>query len=158
MADACYLTTESAFAQLPSKEQLRPALPLGYNYDLAAPEAIMRRASVKDGHLVFPDGMSYQLLVLPPGRTMTVPLLSKLKELVTAGATLVGPPPTNSPSLAGFPECDAQVKQLAGELWGGCDGKNVTRRACGKGQIIWGESLDQVFASKGLAPDFLVLT
>ena len=102
VADACYLTTESAFAQLPSKEQLRPALPLGYNYDLAAPEAMMRRASVKDGRLVFPDGMSYQLLVLPPGQTMTVPLLTKLKELVIAGATLVGRPRPTLRASPGF--------------------------------------------------------
>ena len=74
--------------------------------------------SVKDGRLVLPDGMSYRLLVLPAVETMTPELLRKIKELVAAGATVVGPPPVKSPSLSDYPECDQEVQRLAAELWG----------------------------------------
>ena len=47
--------------------------------------------TVRDGRLVLPDGMSYRLLVLPESATMTPALLGKIKELVEAGATVVGP-------------------------------------------------------------------
>ena len=47
--------------------------------------------------------MSYRLLVLPRRQTMTPQLLAKIEELVEAGATVVGPRPVKSPSLAGYP-------------------------------------------------------
>ena len=54
-------------------------------------EVVLTRMSVKDGRLVLPDGMSYRVLVLPDVETMTPALLGKVKELVEAGATVVGP-------------------------------------------------------------------
>ena len=54
--------------------------------------------TVRDGRLVLPDGMSYRLLVLPESATMTPALLGKIKELVEAGATVVGPRPTGRPA------------------------------------------------------------
>ena len=74
--------------------------------------------SVKDGRIVLPDGMSYRVLVLPQVETMTPRLLRKIRELVEAGATVVGAPPKKSPSLQDYPECDEEVAALAAELWG----------------------------------------
>ena len=74
--------------------------------------------TVKDGRLTLPDGMSYRLLVLPTVQTITPRLLGKIKELVDAGATVIGPRPLRSPSLADYPNCDGEVKRLADELWG----------------------------------------
>ena len=86
----------------------------------ALPACLIHRcAAVKDGRIVFPDGMSYRLLVLPRVETMTPPLLRKIKQLVDAGATVVGAPPKQSPSLENYPQCDAEVQQLAGEIWRG---------------------------------------
>ena len=53
--------------------------------------------------------MTYRLLVLPRLQTMTPGLLRKIKELVDAGATVIGQPPARSPSLAGYPQCDAEI-------------------------------------------------
>ena len=61
------------------------------------------RMSVRDGRLMPPDGTSYRLLVLPESRTMTPAPLDKLKELVEAGATILGPPPLCLPSLDDYP-------------------------------------------------------
>jgi hypothetical protein len=45
-------------------------------------------------------------------------LLEKIVELVEAGAVVLGAPPVASPSLSGYPQCDAKVRKLAGGLWG----------------------------------------
>ena len=90
---------------------------LGYNFDGCAPETLVARMSVKKGRLVLPDGMSYRVLVLPELPTMTPALLRKVRELVQAGATVIGPPPVKSPSLSGYPGCDAEVRKLAAEIW-----------------------------------------
>jgi hypothetical protein len=121
VADVCFLVPEGApqvFRPPPSARLGNPPDRPGYNYDGCAPEALVERMSVKKGRLVLPDGMSYRVLVLPEVPTMTPALLRKVRELVRAGATVIGPPPVKSPSLSGYPQCDAQVEQLAAEMWG----------------------------------------
>src|SRR5438094_303733 len=57
-----------------------------------------------------------------------------------AGATIIGPRPTRSPSLSDYPRCDARVESIARELWG--SGK-ISDRA-----------LPGLLESIELAPDF----
>lgn len=151
-ADLLYLTGEDAPASPPGRGGLKPAPPAGYDYDNCCAEAV-NRLSVRDGFLTLPDGMRYRVLVLPPHRTMTPALLRKLISLVRDGATVVGPKPEASPSLSGFPACDEEVRTLAAELWGPCDGKAVTEHALGKGKVIWGQPLEQVLTASGLPAD-----
>ena len=154
VADICYLTREGAYTEAPSRAQLQPAAPAGYDYDVASPEVVLKRMSVKDGRLVLPDGMSYRLMVLPPAETMTPKLLTKIKELVQTGATIVGTPPKRSPSLEGYPTCDAEVRQLADQLWADCDGKSIKEHECGKGKVLWPRPLQELLAQTGIPPDF----
>ena len=93
------------------------SVPAGYDYDTCCTDALLNLASVKDGRLVFPSGMTYRVLALPNSTTATPALLRKLKELVQAGATVVGKMPEQSPSLTGWPQCDDEVRKLADELW-----------------------------------------
>jgi (4-O-methyl)-D-glucuronate---lignin esterase len=140
VADVCFLVAEGApHAFRPPASALRgdPPGPAGPAFDGCPPETLLASASVKDGRIAFPDGMSYRVLVLPERETMTPGLLRKVRDLVVAGATVVGPRPRKSPSLAGFPECDAEVERLAAELWGDCDGRAVTQHAFGSGRVIW---------------------
>lgn len=154
VADVVYLGSENAPYAFPERDDLNPSIPDGYDFDELPPEVLLKQLTVSDGRLVLPSGMSYRLLVLPPGRTMTPALLAKLKELVLAGATVVGPPPTASPSLADYPKCDDQVRQLAAELWGKCDGASLTNNRLGKGKVIWGRPLSDVLKEMGTPPDF----
>jgi hypothetical protein len=154
VADVAYLGSENAPRSAPRRDALEPPLPPGYDYDDLPAEALLEQATVRDGRLVFPSGMSYRLLVLPPGRTMTPVLLSKVKDLVVAGLTVVGPRPVKSPSLARYPQCDSEVEQLATELWGECDSVSITENRCGKGRVIWGKPLASVLAELGARPDF----
>jgi hypothetical protein len=110
----------------------------GHNFDGCAPGTLMARASVKDGEIVFPDGMRYKLLVLPQVETMTPELLKRVSQLVEAGATVVGMPPKCSPSLSGYPDCDAQVRATAKRLWGDEDGEQQDGgvRKAGAGNVV----------------------
>ena len=141
VADLCVLEPEMSIQRFKSPVKTghdRPA----YNFDGCPPEALLTRMSVKDGRLVLPDGMSYRWLVLPQTETMTPALLKKVKDLVAAGATVVGAPPRKSPSLSGYPACDNEVQRLATELWGaGAPPAEITARAYGKGRIFWGGAI-----------------
>ncbi|MBN2211465.1 MAG: hypothetical protein JW709_08740 [Sedimentisphaerales bacterium] len=115
-----------------------------YNYDLCPPEVLLTRMTVKDGRLMLPDGMSYRLLALPLIETMTPELLHKVKDLVEAGATVVGPRPVKSPSLCNYPQCDKETKEFAQTLWGSQNPPaQLTERKYGKGRIFWSAALQK---------------
>jgi hypothetical protein len=123
VADILYLTPEGApqvFRAPASALEGTEVLPdkRGYSFDGCSPE-MLKLAEVKDnGRIVFPGGASYRILVLPDVETMTPELLTKIASLVKAGAKVTGNPPSKSPSLVNFPQCDEQVRALAASLWG----------------------------------------
>ncbi|RNC63818.1 glycosyl hydrolase [Proteiniphilum sp. X52] len=130
-----------------------PPLPTGYQFDYMNAEVIIREMTVKDGLLTLPHGTQYRVLVLPKQRTMRPELLAKIKELVYDGALVLGPAPQRSPSLQNQPEADKQVREMADELWDEVDGINVKNRKYGKGQIMSGLTLEEVFELIQLPPD-----
>jgi hypothetical protein len=152
VADICYLAPEKSPQtwQPPTRSKQRP----GYNFDGCPAEVVLSRMSARSGRLVLPDGMNYRLLALSESRVMTPRLLGKIKQLVGAGATVVGPPPDHSPSLAEYPRCDEEIRRLVVELWGNCDGKNLTEHRFGKGRVVWGQTPEEVLAADGVPPDF----
>jgi hypothetical protein len=140
VADVCYLVAEGApqvFRPPASATRGHPPDRLGYSFDAIAPEVLLERMSVRDGKLVLPDGMSYRVLVLPERDTMTPGLLRKVSRLVAEGATVIGPRPLKSPGLAGYPGCDDEVRRLAEESWGDCDGLTTKEHSHGKGRVFW---------------------
>jgi hypothetical protein len=152
-ADVCYLGAEGSPQSMGVQRRLfarstdnrdEPRDRNLYSYDLCPPEALLGRMSVKDGRLVLPDGMSYRLLALPQIETMTPALLAKIRELVEAGATVVGPRPVDSPSLAGYPACDQEIKKAVEEMWGGGEPPaGLTERRVGKGRIFWSAEIQR---------------
>ena len=153
VADVCYYNGDGA-PNLVEPKHIDPALGLGYDYDACNAEVLLQRMSVKDGRIVLPDGMSYRVLALPDRKFMPVEILKKVKELVEAGATVVGPRPEKTPGLKDYPQCDDDVRTLADELWGQCDGKTIKQRKVGKGCIVCGMPLRQVLSERGVSPDF----
>jgi len=156
VADLCYLQSEEGFNIPALPSEIKPAVPAGYDFDFCSDEIVRTRMKVENGRLVLPDGTSYRAMVLPLQRLMTPALLRKIRELVQAGATVYGPPPLGSPSLADFPSCDEEGKRLVAELWVDCDcdGNAKLERALGKGKVIWGVPLEQLLAKIGAEPDF----
>jgi (4-O-methyl)-D-glucuronate---lignin esterase len=109
---------------------------------------------VENGRIVLPDGMSYQVLVLPEDQMLTLELLRKVRDLVRDGATVVGPKPRQAPGLSGYPGSDEELRRLADEVWGGLDGTSSTERSFGKGRVFWGLSMKAVLDKLGIKPDF----
>ena len=154
VADVLYYNGDWAPNLVGPKQIEQAGLGKGYDYDVCNAEVLLTRLSVKDGRIVLPDGMSYRVLVLPENRRMPVELANKIKELVQAGATIVGPKPESDPGLKGYPQCDADVKKIAAELWGPCDGQQVKQNTFGKGRVFWGKTLGEIFQTDGVSPDF----
>ncbi len=153
VADVCFLAAEGAphvFRPPATATRGNPPDHLGYNFDGCAPEVLRSRMSVRDGNLTLPEGTTYRVLVLPERETMTPALLQKVKELVAAGATVIGPRPRKSPGLSGYPACDQEIKNMAEEVWGDCDGASVTEHRFGKGRVVWKKGVeDSVEDRKG---------
>lgn len=140
------------FAQLKASDPAH-VLP-GYDYDIITEEALIGRARVRDGKIVLPDGMSYRVLVISDRDVIALPVLVKFKELVAAGATVIGPKPARGETLKHYPECDSEIKKLADEIWGDCDGVKVKERNFGKGRVFSGETARGVLLGDGIKPDF----
>ncbi|HTY86830.1 MAG TPA: glycosyl hydrolase [Candidatus Acidoferrum sp.] len=143
VGDLCYLTAG----------RMTPKLPAGYDGDTCGERELVMRLSVQDKRLVLPDGMSYRVLVLPEQKLMTPEVARTVRELVKAGATVLGPKPAGSPSLQNYPACDREVAEIADEVWGDCDGVNVREHGYGQGKVIWGKPLALVLLQMGIEPD-----
>jgi hypothetical protein len=154
VADVCYFEGEAGPNDLPGRPGLNPPLPAGYDYDGCDATVVMNRMEAKNGRIVLPDGMSYGALVLPDSRFTTPALARKIRDLVRAGATVIGPKPTQSPSLQGYPRCDAEVSAIGKEVWGNCDGRTVKQHAYGKGRVVWGMTMPEALALLKTLPDF----
>ncbi len=117
MVDVCYFTGE----EQPARSYLRRDLPLplgeGYSFDSINRDALLTRASAKNGRLVLPDGMSYRLLVLPATDHMTPQLAAQIGTLAKAGVPIIGPRPTRSISLTDYPNCDEKVRGIVADSW-----------------------------------------
>ena len=126
--------------------KLNPIIPAGYDFDACSPDTVAH-LRVVENRLELPSGMSYAALVLPDCPRMTPGLLRRIKALVAAGATVVGPKPQASPSLADNEAADREGQSLAAEVWGDCDGRTVTEHAFGKGRVVWGVPLQELLAA-----------
>jgi hypothetical protein len=118
-----------------------PGLPSGYDGDICSEQIFLKSMTVNNGCLTLPSGMSYRLLVLPNRNTMTPAVARKIRELVNAGATVMGPKPTSSPSLHDYPACDQELQRITAEIWD-------------TNKVIFGKSIAEAFTSLNVKPDF----
>jgi hypothetical protein len=153
VADVLYYNGDSA-PNLVEAKHVDPSLGKGYDYDVCNAEVLLTRLAVKNGRLVLPDGMNYQILVLPDRKSMPVEVAAKISELVKAGATIVGPRPETDPGLKNYPASDKELQKIAAEVWGACDGASVKERKAGAGRVFWGKPLREILKADALLPDF----
>ncbi len=143
VADVAYFVGEerpvtALFADAPPAD-----LPRRHGFDFIDADMLLHELRVEQGALVSTGGARYAALYLggASGR-MTLPTLRRLRELVEAGATLIGEPPVAGRGL----QDDAQdFAALVSSLWGA--------QAPGKGRVIRGSGADEALQSVGLAPD-----
>ncbi|NLS90567.1 MAG: hypothetical protein GXX96_00085 [Planctomycetaceae bacterium] len=141
VADVLYFPGEGAPHYFGKRPSLAVPLPAGYDYDGCDRETLLHRLSVDHGRLIVPSGMRYRYLMLSGDQTMTPELARRVRELVEAGAKVIGPRPIRSPSYQDFPKCDDDVRQVADALW------DADRVICGK-------TFEEIAAADGLPPDF----
>ena len=122
----------------------------GFGYDVIGRDALLTRAGVKDGRIVLPDGMSYTILALAGGETMSLEVLEKIESLVGQGATLVGPPPLEPCGLGGGAAEAGKFKTLVSRLWDGKPAGSPLSKRYGKGRVVWGPVKDGVFRESGM--------
>ena len=151
VADIAYFIGEDAPKMTGIRE---PAMPAGYSFDYINAEVIKTRLTVKGGNLTLTDGMKYRILVLPKLESMRPELLLKLRELVNAGAVVLGPRPSRSPSLQHYGKADLEIKQLAAELWGTINTTTIKVNHYGKGMVIDGMNLEEALSYLNTIPDF----
>lgn len=139
VGDVLYFTGDRA----PDPSQMAmPVLPSGYTYDLVNADVLLNRVRVENGDYVLPEGGRYRLLVLPPNlEAMSPELAAKLRAFVEAGATLVGPRPSFSATLRGFPESEAAMLADVAAIW--------------QSPRVWADAdIPAALARAGVAPDF----
>jgi hypothetical protein len=124
-----------------------PPIPDGYNFDFINPDSLLHELSVKDRQLVTRFGMPYRVLALDGStRRMSVPILRKIRDLVHAGAVVVGEKPDQTPSLA---DDETEFREIVAELWGEVPGA----RTVGLGRVIADRSLADALMLIPIVPD-----
>ncbi|GFD73795.1 hypothetical protein KUL113_32150 [Tenacibaculum sp. KUL113] len=123
-------------------------LPEGYDFEFISTNGVMNHVNVNDqGQLALESGRTYNILSISPDVSMRVEVLEQIKSLLERGVTVVGLPPTFSPSLEGSLDTsgtDQRVNQLAGDIWG----------ARFNNQVF--ENLEDALNHKGILPDVLI--
>ena len=148
----------------------------GYDYDFC-PTELLLQARVEDGQIVLPSGMRYRVLLLsdrdpktnghmrpgpmkavkeypPVGLSVGEAAMLKMRELVEAGATLVGPRPSGPTSMN---DSSARYHAAADVLWGPRgQAPNVRGQTpVGKGWVLADRAAARAFlAANGVGPDF----
>ena len=128
-----------------------PVPPEGYDGDGLNGE-ILARLKVADGKLVLPGGKTYRYLVMPEHGRMTLASLNQVARLARDGASVLGPKPQGSPSLADQGR-QAKFTALAKELWGDTAATSGECKS-GAGRVNWGRKVEAVMKADGVAPDF----
>jgi alpha-L-rhamnosidase len=121
----------------------------GHDYDSCGTD-ILANLTVSGGDVVVPSGRHYRLLVLPNHAFHTAAFARKLRDLVQAGATVLGPKPQLTPSLEKSPASESEVRDIGEEVWGTCDGKSVKTHTYGEGRVFNGMSPAEVLTTMGV--------
>ncbi len=126
----------------------------GYEYDVVNTDVILNRMAVEDGRITLPDGMSYRILVLPDRRDMPIEVLRMLGTMVSEGATILGPKPSEVPGLGNAVAETEDLRKLADEMWGECNGTTVKVNEYGRGKVVWGYTPEEWLKKQSVGPDF----
>ena len=159
VADVCYYYGDLV-PNFTQTKRVNPAhVPTGYDYDVISAEALINRASVSNGKLVLPNGMSYEMLVLPDHKQISLPVLHKIEELASKGALIIGHRPVRASGLANYPTCDKQVHEITSKLWNSNPNENsIVRESASKAKVIKELPVGTVLEQLGIKPDIEILS
>jgi hypothetical protein len=149
-ADLLYYYGETVPVTVPPRNEMRPAVPKGYDFDYINAEQLDKLKVNAKGELQL-NG-NYKVLVLTTD-VHSPAVLQKITTLIENGAVVVGPRPRRAAGLRDFPQADADVNELARKLWGTCELSPCTHEF-GRGKVIVSDDLDRVLQETKTGPDF----
>ncbi|MCV9386655.1 glycosyl hydrolase [Reichenbachiella ulvae] len=124
--------------------------PEGYRFDYLNAEILQNNLSVEEGKIKAKDAGSYRVIMLRDSRQLMLSTIQKLKELVVAGAVILGDKPVDSPSLMDDENDLEELKNISDQLWG--EGDSGVK-SVGKGRVYWGKSIEEVLKSEDIQKD-----
>jgi hypothetical protein len=135
-------------------KHIRPDLGPGYDYDDLNTEILLQITEVRDGRILLPGGMEYEILVLPEDPRMDLEVIKKLDELLKKGATIIGPKPVRVYGLADHVRKEKELAEITDKIWGKGGRLKKRDRIYGQGRIITGKTAREVLMDKNIVPDF----
>ncbi|MGB5943951.1 MAG: glycosyl hydrolase [Leeuwenhoekiella sp.] len=127
--------------------------PDGYRFDFLNAELLHEKLSVENGNIHVENAGNYRVIMLKDSKSMLLSTAKKLKELVLAGAVILGDRPTDSPSLMDNDTDLKELKNIADEMWGATE--NGVKQV-GQGKVYWGKSLEDVLQAESISKDVIV--
>ena len=127
--------------------------PKGYRFDYLNAEILHDKLNVENGKIHVENAGDYHIITLRDSKEMLLSTVKKLKELVLAGAVILGDKPLGSPSLMDDENDIKELSLITDELWGNTS-EGV--KQVGKGKVYWGKSLDAVLEAERIAQDVIV--
>lgn len=128
----------------------------GYDYDVTDEDVLLHRMEVRDGNIVLPGGVSYRVLALDNLPMISLPVLQRVRDLVAAGATVIGEPPIRSIGLQNGKIEDSSIAEISAAVWGDCGHNGISEHDFGKGKVYCGLTAREVLQRRHILPDFEV--
>jgi len=154
VTDVCFFTGEGIPAYLGLRDELKPAIPNGYDYDGIDSKALQKLV-VEEDKIVLPDIASWSLLVIPDSEKITPKILSSILKIVEEGGRVMMEKPKKSPSLIGYPKCDLIIKKLTDKVWNNSETfPDYSVVKYGSGEFFFNCSMKDVLKAQGLVSDF----
>ena len=159
VADVAYYYGDQApnfwplYHNVPEKPRIE-GLESSYEYDVVNTDIILNKMSVKNGKIMLPHGICYQMLVIPEMPHIPMEVLKKLDRLVFEGATIIASKPSQVPGLYDYKSRTIQLRKLAQKMWGQCNGTTIKVNTYGKGKIVWGYTAQEWLNRVSIKPDF----
>lgn len=156
VADVAYYYGH-AIPNFAKPKHIHAGLGYGYDYDDLNTEILLQATVDKRGRLVLPSGMSYAALVLPQAdKCMDLAVLKKIEKLLEQGATVIGSRPERTYGLAGLPQADQKLRELAEKLWGKGEVAAPYERKIGRGLLAANKPEREVLRQLNCTPDIEV--
>jgi len=143
--------------KLPYKEQDDKTAMLlqGVRFNYCNADVLYNRISVKDGKLWLDRKTAFRMLIVNDAE-MDLATLQKIESLINQGAVIICPKPIRTLTLKNHAADSAAMSAISAKLWAGIDGKINTQNKYGKGTIIWGKPVGEIWKQNNFAPDLQV--
>ncbi|MBL4827418.1 MAG: hypothetical protein JKY66_06845 [Spongiibacteraceae bacterium] len=143
VADVAYFYGEETPLTQLYNDKPSTDVPTEHGFDYVNADVILHELKNDGNDVVTASGARYKVIYLGgTSEYMTLPVLTRLAELVRGGATLIGNKPIGTPAL--MDDKDA-FSQLAGQLWSG----NVA-----KGRVIVSSDIKAALSRLDIPADF----